>query len=133
MDPDDGGGIADKAGRQSGGHYQRGGGLDRAYALHLAQLGADVVVNDIDMQAAKQYGKELTATPTDLAVITRPALIVHSDRDPFFPVNIPVDMYRAIPNAELCILPGTGHAPPREQPGLFVQIVTRFLDRHRDD
>lgn len=36
-------------------------GLGRAYALHLAKLGADVVVNDIDMQAAKQYGEELTA------------------------------------------------------------------------
>ena len=36
-------------------------GLGRAYALHLAKIGADVVVNDIDMSAAKQYGEELTA------------------------------------------------------------------------
>ncbi len=36
-------------------------GLGRAYALHLAKIGADVVVNDIDMDAAKQYSEELTA------------------------------------------------------------------------
>ena len=36
-------------------------GLGRAYALHLARLGADVVINDVDMQAAQQYGEELTA------------------------------------------------------------------------
>ncbi len=36
-------------------------GLGRAYALHLARLGADVVVNDVDMDAARVYGEELTA------------------------------------------------------------------------
>jgi NAD(P)-dependent dehydrogenase (short-subunit alcohol dehydrogenase family) len=36
-------------------------GLGRAYALHLARLGADVVVNDTDMDAAKEYDEQLTA------------------------------------------------------------------------
>ena len=38
-----------------------GRGLGRAYALHLAQLGADVVINDIDLDASKEYNEELTA------------------------------------------------------------------------
>lgn len=38
-----------------------GRGLGRAYALHLARLGADVVVNDISMQAHQEYGEELNA------------------------------------------------------------------------
>jgi NAD(P)-dependent dehydrogenase (short-subunit alcohol dehydrogenase family) len=38
-----------------------GRGLGRAYALHLAKLGADVVVNDIDLKSAKDYDEELTA------------------------------------------------------------------------
>jgi NAD(P)-dependent dehydrogenase (short-subunit alcohol dehydrogenase family) len=38
-----------------------GRGLGRAYALHLAKLGADVVVNDIALDAAKEYDEELTA------------------------------------------------------------------------
>jgi NAD(P)-dependent dehydrogenase (short-subunit alcohol dehydrogenase family) len=35
--------------------------LGRAYVLRLARLGADVVVNDIDLNAAKEYDESLTA------------------------------------------------------------------------
>ncbi len=38
-----------------------GRGLGRAYALHLAEIGADVVVNDINLESAKDYHEELTA------------------------------------------------------------------------
>ena len=38
-----------------------GRGLGRAYALHLAGLGADVVVNDISLNAAREYDEKLTA------------------------------------------------------------------------
>jgi NAD(P)-dependent dehydrogenase (short-subunit alcohol dehydrogenase family) len=38
-----------------------GRGLGRAYALHLARLGADVVVNDINLRAHEEYGEELGA------------------------------------------------------------------------
>lgn len=36
-------------------------GLGRAYALRLARLGADVVINDVNLEAAKDFGEELTA------------------------------------------------------------------------
>lgn len=38
-----------------------GRGLGRAYVLRLASLGADVVVNDINLEAAKEFNEELTA------------------------------------------------------------------------
>jgi NAD(P)-dependent dehydrogenase (short-subunit alcohol dehydrogenase family) len=38
-----------------------GRGLGRAYALRLASLGADVVINDIDLDAAREFSEELTA------------------------------------------------------------------------
>jgi NAD(P)-dependent dehydrogenase (short-subunit alcohol dehydrogenase family) len=38
-----------------------GRGLGRAYALRLAQLGADVVINDISLDAAREYNEPLTA------------------------------------------------------------------------
>jgi len=46
-----------------------GRGLGRAYALHLAGLGADVVVNDISLQAHVEYGEELDAdsVPEEIA------------------------------------------------------------------
>ena len=39
-----------------------GRGLGRAYVLHLASLGADVVINDIDLNAAAEYNEPLTAS-----------------------------------------------------------------------
>ncbi|GAB4348702.1 MAG: 3-oxoacyl-[acyl-carrier-protein] reductase [Candidatus Abyssubacteria bacterium] len=36
-------------------------GLGRAYALRLADLGADIVINDIRLDSAKEFGEELTA------------------------------------------------------------------------
>jgi NAD(P)-dependent dehydrogenase (short-subunit alcohol dehydrogenase family) len=36
-------------------------GLGRAYVLRLASLGADVVVNDVDLDAAREFGETLTA------------------------------------------------------------------------
>lgn len=38
-----------------------GRGLGRAYALHLASLGADIVVNDIDLACAREFDEELSA------------------------------------------------------------------------
>lgn len=38
-----------------------GRGIGRAYALRLAKLGADVVINDINLESAKEFGEELTA------------------------------------------------------------------------
>ena len=36
-------------------------GLGRGYALRLAGLGADVVINDINLESAKEFDEELTA------------------------------------------------------------------------
>jgi len=36
------------------------GGIGRAHALRLARLGADVVINDIDLKAYKKYGEKIT-------------------------------------------------------------------------
>jgi pimeloyl-ACP methyl ester carboxylesterase len=46
-----------------------------------------------------------------LGAIRARTLIVHGDRDEFFPINIPVEMYRAIPGAALWIVPQGGHVP----------------------
>ena len=56
-------------------------GLGRAYVLRLAGLGAEVVVNDIDLNAAQEYGEELNA-PTVMAEVEalgRRALGVEAD------------------------------------------------------
>lgn len=72
---------------------------------------------------------ELPFGTYELRAIVAPVLILHGDRDPFFPVDVPVTMYHALPNAELCILPGVGHYPPRECPDLLLRVLLRFLER----
>ena len=54
---------------------------------------------------------DMTFTPPYLASIEAATLIVHGDRDRFFPVRIPVEQYRSIPDSYLWILPNTGHVP----------------------
>src|SRR5262245_9772520 len=38
-----------------------GRGLGRAYVLRLASLGADVAINDLDLDSAREFNEELTA------------------------------------------------------------------------
>jgi pimeloyl-ACP methyl ester carboxylesterase len=75
---------------------------------------------------------ELPFVPEDLHAITCPVLVMHGDRDEFFPVHIPVQMYQALPQSELCILPATRHGLPRERPEWSQEIVQDFLSRHAD-
>jgi len=65
----------------------------------------------------------------ELRSIRAPTLIVHGDRDPLFPVHVPTELYGLLPDAELCILPRTGHVPPVERPEWFNTIVLNFLAR----
>lgn len=56
-------------------------GLGRAYALHLAKLGADVVINDINLNAAEEYGEELTAETVmaEVEMLGRRSLGIQAD------------------------------------------------------
>lgn len=56
-------------------------GLGRAYVLRLAQLGADVVINDIDLRAAQEYDEALTAETVmaEVEAMGRRALGIEAD------------------------------------------------------
>ena len=65
---------------------------------------------------------------TTLAAITARTLIVHGDRDPLYPVELAVELFRAIPNAALDVVPNGGHGPIfGEQAAPFVRTATAFL------
>ncbi len=71
---------------------------------------------------------DMTFTPPYLGTITARTLLVFGDRDPLYPVYIPVEMHTAIPKSRLWILPNGGHGPifgdSREQ---FVETALAFL------
>lgn len=54
---------------------------------------------------------DMNFTPPYLSTIQARTLIVQGDRDPLYPVEISVEMAKAIPNASLWIIPNAGHGP----------------------
>lgn len=75
------------------------------------------------------WQREPAFAPTDLAVISAPTLLIAGENDQFGNVDQQVAMWRALPNAELCILPHASHPVQNEQPALFQQIVLDFVKR----
>lgn len=61
--------------------------------------------------ALKDSYSNVNFTPPYLSPITARTLIVHGDRDPFYPVSMALEMYSAIPKAWLWIVPNGGHGP----------------------
>jgi pimeloyl-ACP methyl ester carboxylesterase len=60
-------------------------------------------------------------------------MIVHGDRDEFFPLSIPIEMYSTIPESCLWIVPNSGHTDLLEaislhsQPTEFPRLAHEFL------
>jgi pimeloyl-ACP methyl ester carboxylesterase len=71
---------------------------------------------------------DMNFTAAKLSAITAKTLIVHGDRDPLYPVEQAVELFRGIPNASLSVVPGGGHGPIfGEQAAPFVKTATAFL------
>lgn len=67
-------------------------------------------------------------TPPLLSTIQARTLIVQGDRDPLYPVEISVEMAKAIPNASLWIVPNSGHGPViGERWSEFLKEAASFL------
>jgi pimeloyl-ACP methyl ester carboxylesterase len=63
----------------------------------------------------------------DLAGITTPTLLVGGDRDMVRNDHL-FEMYQAIPNSQLCILPGASNEIPTEEPARAAELTVRFLE-----
>ena len=63
---------------------------------------------------------DMNFTPRALSRIVARTLIVYGDRDPLYPVEMALEMYRAIPRSALWVLPNGGHGP------VFLGAATHF-------
>jgi pimeloyl-ACP methyl ester carboxylesterase len=71
---------------------------------------------------------DMNFTSKQLATITARTLIVTGDRDPFYPVELAVELYRAIPRPSLWVVPEAMHSPIfLAQREAFAAEATRFL------
>ena len=112
-------------------------GVEAASAAVWAELRKRHKLGDEQIRAllAQQYAlkdsyDDMNLTPPELSRIRARTLIVQGDRDPLYPLELSVDMYRAIPNAELCVVPNAGHGPIfLEHANAFARMAAEFLRR----
>jgi pimeloyl-ACP methyl ester carboxylesterase len=74
------------------------------------------------MRALKDHHDDMAFTPPLLATITARTLIVHGDRDPLYPVELALEMYRAIPASALWVVPNGGHG------AIFGPLAASFVE-----
>lgn len=63
---------------------------------------------------------------SELANIRLPTLIIHGERS-FMPVVLAEHMSEHIPNAEVVIIKGAGHASPKENPDEIWKAIENFI------
>lgn len=119
-------------------------GLPRDWYLGAARTwhpGGDEQVQQLYRQGIAAALDDDFAMP-DVATIRARTLIIQGDRDDYFPLDVPSDLYRKIPKAQLWIIPNTTHAtvfyediaPPGEDLGggrlaarIFPEVADAFL------
>jgi len=75
---------------------------------------------------AKMHQNEPTLTAPDLRALQSRTLVMVGDDDEVT-LEHAIDMYRAIPDAELAVVPGTSHGLLVEKPALCNQLILDFL------
>ena len=66
-----------------------------------------------------------------LKEITSPTLIIHGDRDNFFPEDIAANMKMTIPNSDLSIFPNTQHIVMEFYPERVAEMAVEFFGRQK--
>jgi pimeloyl-ACP methyl ester carboxylesterase len=80
------------------------------------------------MRGLKDDYTDMAFTAAQLGMIAARTLIVHGDRDPLYPVELALEMYRAIPRSALWIVPNGGHGPVfGTQAPAFREAAVAFL------
>lgn len=92
---------------------------------HAAHGWKNVLAKTADMMLA--LGADNPLKPDDQAAIPHPSLLLLGDRDKMVTLDETLAVYKALPNAQMAILPATGH--PIEQVDIEVLhfFITRFL------
>lgn len=81
--------------------------------LRLSHPGDDAQINSIleSTTAFADSYDDMNFTPPYLSTIQARTLIVQGDRDPLYPVELSVEMAKAIPHSSLWVVPNSGHGP----------------------
>ncbi|SDM17552.1 alpha/beta fold hydrolase [Allokutzneria albata] len=91
-------------------------------------------VRDLQVMGSMRFRKRLMPPrklgKKQLAGITVPTLVLLGATSPVLRVQRAAGRASLIPNAEVVVIPGAGHALPSEQPDAVNTRITEFLARH---
>jgi pimeloyl-ACP methyl ester carboxylesterase len=78
---------------------------------------------------ARQLAAIVAAPPRDelLKTVRCPALVLHGDSDPLFPVAVAKDTAESIPGAELVVVPGMSHGFPESLTPVCLKYIGDFV------
>lgn len=87
------------------------------------QLGDEQIRALFEQQyALKDSYDDVHFTPPELSRIGARTLIIQGDRDPLYPLELSLELYRGIPNSALWVVPTAGHGP------IFLDRADAFAD-----
>jgi len=98
------------------------------YAAAYAQLSPDGSEHwpEVLRKLVEMVVREPNLSDADLGKITAPTLLIGGDHD-MVRLEHFLEMHRAIPASQLCILPGASHEITVEEPERAFEITARFL------
>lgn len=112
----------------------RGASLDRMPApvqqmYRACATRGEQQVRDLIAQfnALADTDDDMNLTAANLSAITGRTLVVHGDRDRFFPTAVAERLHQGIPGASLWIIPGGEHAPLYDAGVPFTARALQFL------
>jgi pimeloyl-ACP methyl ester carboxylesterase len=78
---------------------------------------------------ARQSAAAIAATPRSalLKAVRCPALVLHGDSDPLFPIAAAKDTAQSTPGAQLVVVPGMGHGFPESLAPLLLKHLSDFV------
>ncbi len=78
---------------------------------------------------AHDWARNVTLADEDVRRVTCPTLVCHGDNDRIQSLDYAHHLAATLPDAELYVVPESGHAVQLDQPELFVGALERFLAR----
>ena len=102
-------------------------GMLRCYA-HFRQMPMDAITGQYQVSRKFDLRPVVKAKPINI-----PTLIIHGERDPCVPLKQAKWLANALPQAELAVIPRTGHIPFYESEKLFLEVLETWLSIHPID
>ena len=100
-----------------------------SHIRHFFEMGMETTPEVIAATVADRRFSEADARSL-AGSLAGPILVIHGDGDEIAPLQRGQELARIAPDAELVVLPGSGHEPHCRNPETVNPMIDDFLDRH---